>query len=145
MKCVLWSLPPWDAGPFPCCRDHGWFPPLKLSYFGCKENAKKNKINWNFDSVDLKRRASSLSLTWSWFWFWFILPMRPHWFRAATIAGLIGNGFIFIPVGEIRTNRKLLKLRKIDLNAMVSNNLTLIRWPVLSLRIDAQWLQIGHI
>lgn len=75
----------------------------------CKE---KNEFNWNFDSVDLNRWASSLSLTWSWFWFWFIFPMRPHWFRAATIAGLIGNGFIFIPVGEIRTNRKLLKLRK---------------------------------
>lgn len=43
-----------------------------------------------------------LSVTWSGFWFWFIFPIRPHWFSAATIAGDIGNGFIFMPVIKCR-------------------------------------------
>lgn len=47
-----------------------------------------------------------LLFTWSGFWFWFIFPMRPHWLSAATIAGLIGNEFMFMPV---RVKRKCIK------------------------------------
>lgn len=58
------------------------------------------RLESHFD--DWKQRCGSHSLTWSWFWFWFIFPIRPHWFKAATMAGLIGNGFIFIPVVWMR-------------------------------------------
>lgn len=54
-------------------------------------------LSLNVQLVCQKSCCSFITFTWSWFWFWFMLPMRPHWFKAATIAGLIGNGFMFIP------------------------------------------------
>lgn len=47
-----------------------------------------------------------LLFTWSGFWFWFIFPMRPHWLSAATIAGLIGSEFMFMPVCVSGNRRK---------------------------------------